>query len=384
MQAASVPLPREAGAAEDRRRFDAVGPVLWAFAVSRLLIVGMALLSGLALVRGPQWKRGGFLGLAGGDANAYLAMARGNQWFDSTLYEPTIAFFPLYPLIVKLVSFVMLGNVAVAGIAVANVALLAAGFLLHHLLLIDGYGARVRNAAVTFLMFSPASYFFSCAVADSTALALAIACLVGARRGRWLLAIALALGLCATINLGFWIIVPLVVEHVLQQRATAGRGSAGVFGVRTLLLALVPLHLALVLLLSQSRGHWVLAPLRLALDWRLAYRKLVEVSTLFVGYRTFYDWLFWAVIAAAVALCVTAVRMRIRSSYLAYAAAMIVGCLWAHDREAARTLGMAFPLFIVLGLLTERFERLSDLALTVSITLLMLCTLVAANGFWLT
>ena len=69
---------------------------------------------------------------------------------------------------------------------------------------------------------------------------------------------------------------------------------------------------------------------------------------------------------------------------MAYTAAIIFRCAWAYGMEAVRTLGFAFPLFIVLGVCAEKYERVSDLALICSITLLMLSTLAAANGFWLT
>jgi hypothetical protein len=284
---------------------------------------------------------------------------------------------------VKLLSYLTLGNIELAGVLVANLALLAAGFLLYNLLVFDGQSARVRAGAVTFLMFSPASYFFSCATADSLALMLALGSMLAARKSNWAVAAVLAICLCATMNVGFWIIVPLVVEYALQRRnARATTGTS--FPPAVLLLGLIPLHAGALLLLSGAQGRWALAPLRLSVDWKQAHLRLVEISEMFAPYRTFYECLFWAVLIASLALCVAALRLRMRPSYLAFALALIFGCLWAHDMEAARTLGVAFPLFIGLGLLAEKYERVSDLALTCSMTLLLLLTLVAANGFWLT
>ena len=382
MASAAAPVAGAVSSAE--RRAGALGVVLGTFVTSRLLIAGMVALSRLGVVPGPFWQKGGLVGaLTSGDAATYVRLAQNDGWSVFAAPDLAVAFFPVYPLLVHLMSFLTIGNAAAAALIVANAALLATGFLLYQLLVFEGYSAVVRRGAVTFLMFSPASYFFSSGVPDSTALALAIACLLAARRTQWVLAAGLAICLCGTTNVGFWIIVPLALEAVLQSRSRQLDGGAKL-SPSVFLLALIPLHAAALLMLSASRGRWPLAPLRLAIDWKRAYQRLIDLSEMFLAYRTFYEWLFWAVIIASVALCVIGWRMRMRPSYLAFAATLIAGCIWSHDMEVARTLGVGFPFFVALGMMTEKNAPAADLALTCSMTLLLLLTLVAANGFWLT
>jgi hypothetical protein len=49
-----------------------------------------------------------------------------------------------------------------------------------------------------------------------------------------------------------------------------------------------------------------------------------------------------------------------------------------------RYFSVEFPLFIVIGLIVARFERAYEPLLAASIALLTLCTVLSANGYWMT
>jgi hypothetical protein len=57
---------------------------------------------------------------------------------------------------------------------------------------------------------------------------------------------------------------------------------------------------------------------------------------------------------------------------------------WGTMASSPRYLSIIFPLFIVVGLLTTRFEGAYEWLLAASVTLLTLCTVMIANGYWMT
>lgn len=94
------------------------------------------------------------------------------------------AFFPLYPLVVRVASILTLGNVALAGVLVSNLAFVAAMPLLY--LLAEprlGHDGAVKSLA--FVALAPGADAFAMAYTDSLFLLLAAGCFVAAERGRW-------------------------------------------------------------------------------------------------------------------------------------------------------------------------------------------------------
>ena len=57
---------------------------------------------------------------------------------------------------------------------------------------------------------------------------------------------------------------------------------------------------------------------------------------------------------------------------------------WGTMASSPRFLSIIFPLFIVLGLITARFEGVYAWLLAASVAALTLCTILLANGYWMT
>ena len=356
-----------------------VGAVLAPFVASRLMVAAVVLVSRLQLPQGHFRPEGGLLSvLSGGDAGGYLRAAQSGGLLNVG-GETTSSFFPVFPFLVRVVSIVFT-DVAFAGVLVANLALLAAGILLHALMRLEYDDPRISRYAVMLLMFSPASYFFTCAVPDSTALALAIASLLAAVSRRWLVACACAVLLCGTMNAGFCIIVPLLIECVRQTRPA---GAAGLLTPPTLTVMLILLLLIGAVIVGYSRFRDPFALLQVSENFARVLRSLLKLSTYFKGYATFYEWLFRTSILAAVLLCIAGYVLKVRLSFLGFVIAIAAVCLLSHDLQAARTIGLAFPLFAIMGVLSARLDWMYDTLLACSMVLLALCTTAAANGFWI-
>ncbi len=97
--------------------------------------------------------------------------------------QGNVAFFPLYPMLVKVVSAVI-GNVYVAGILVSNVALLIMLFYLYRLAL-EEFDRETAGRAVFYLAAAPTGVFLSAMYTESTYLLFVVMTFYYARRSRW-------------------------------------------------------------------------------------------------------------------------------------------------------------------------------------------------------
>ena len=162
------------------------------------------------------------------------------------------AFFPVYPLLVRGVGFIV-HDLQIASLIVSNGCLIAAALLFLRLLRLD-YDELVCRRAITFLMFNPVSFFLSSAYTESTFLLLSIGALLAARLGNWPVAAMCGGCLSATRAPGLVIAAPMFAEYLLQWRAR-GAELRTFFRPHLLWLALIPVGLANlhVLLLHRAR-----------------------------------------------------------------------------------------------------------------------------------
>jgi hypothetical protein len=127
-------------------------------------------------------------------------------------YDPDpdrAAFFPLYPLLVRVLGAVV-GEPAVAGIALSLACLFGALVLLHRLVELD-FDRRTARLCVLLVALFPGAVWFSSVYSESLFLLLSVAAVYLARTDRWLPA-ALAGALAAsTRSAGIVLLVPLAL-----------------------------------------------------------------------------------------------------------------------------------------------------------------------------
>ena len=128
-----------------------------------------------------HWDTRHYIGIA---ENGYTAVG------DERLQ---LVFFPLYPLLMRLVSPLTGGDVFYAGLCVSLVCAAVAAGLLYDLA--HGYfGGRGAALSVAYFLLSPLSVFLCCAYTEALFICLTLAAIVLFRRGRpWLAALCGAL-----------------------------------------------------------------------------------------------------------------------------------------------------------------------------------------------
>jgi len=95
------------------------------------------------------------------DSGWYVSIASRGYFYFGPEELSNVVFFPLYPLLMKAVSFVTGGNLVIAGIIVSNLALLLACFFLYFLAKKELKKKSLALTSVFFLLIFPYSFFFT-------------------------------------------------------------------------------------------------------------------------------------------------------------------------------------------------------------------------------
>lgn len=216
---AQAPEPREHTVAIDWR---IVLPSLLAiFVASRLILIAIAaLVEAQFPLADPTkaWSSAPILtSLTTSDAVYYLGIASGGYHVApiAGAYHDYV-FFPLFPLVVRFASVLTLGNIALAGVLVSNVAFLGALVVLYALMIrhLDGDTA-IRSLA--FLAIAPGAVAFAMAYGESLFLLLAAGAMLAAERRRYV-AMGILYGLASLTRLpGVLLAVPLLVQLIANQ-----------------------------------------------------------------------------------------------------------------------------------------------------------------------
>ena len=387
------PLPMTSNESESssrwQRLWDKAGWVLLMFAVSRFVVITLIWLSRHIVERGPhvmvsgQMQHGGTLLdlLTQWDGVWYRLIAK--HGYGPPMPDLAAAFFPVYPLLVRGVAFIV-RDPQIASLIVSNGCLLAAALLFIRLLRLD-YDELICRRAITFLMFNPVSFFLSSAYTESTFLLLSIGALLAARQGKWLVAGMCGGCLTATRAPGLVIAAPLLAEHLIQWRAR-GAQLRTFLRPQLLWLALIPAGLALYMYYFYiHRGNFFMPMHAQTRGWE---------KTLTFPWKTFL-WpssfpashvpLYQAIVGAAIILTVAGFFLKLRATYLVYAVAALLFYLsWGSMEGLPRYVSILFPIHIILAVLSCRWKWLYEPLLAFSIALLGLCTVLFANAYQIT
>ncbi|HSH39946.1 MAG TPA: mannosyltransferase family protein [Chthoniobacterales bacterium] len=358
--------------------------VLIMLVVSRLIIFGVIALARLVFVPSGAWHPGGvFSVLLQWDAELwYIGIARDGYTFDADFHSH-MGFFPFYPLLVRTFSFVFT-DVRVAGVVVSHVCLVAAALLFNALINVDYKDQRINRAAVTLLMFSPVSFFFSHAYSESTFLMLSLGAFLAAITKRWLLACLCGACLTATRNVGMLIAVPLFFEY-WRQTWNPTVGIRSLLRPRILFFALIPMGFGMFMLYAYVKFGNPLAYLAATKVWGRQFVLPWHTLLNAFGLPIFYQWLFGTILLGGIVLWIASFYLKLRTSYLIYASLLVGIYLCGNSLEAIpRYLTVVFPLFITLGIVASRYPWSYLPMFAFSTAILTLCNILSAMGYWIT
>jgi Gpi18-like mannosyltransferase len=296
-----------------------------------------------------------------------------------------LAFFPLYPLTIRLLAFVV-GSPILAGLLVSNIAFLIALALLRRLIE-DMFDSALAGRTIFYISTFPTAVFFSAVYTESLFLAFSVATFTLLRRERWLAA-GFAGGLAALTRVeGVLLIVPYLIEAFARRdaRSRNARREAALYGAGMIVVGFLTFVLlsALVsgdpLYFLHVQGHW---QRHATWPWTSLLRSVhlivgshdaatVAVQTTELGFFAF-----------ALTLAIVGWR-RLPIAFNSYTMASLLLPLFTGSLMSGQRFTLVlFPLFVVLAAFGGR-PSVHQTLLAVSLPLFGAFTVLFAGGFWI-
>ena len=317
------------------------------------------------------------------DSQYYFDIATNGYWFRPQ-QQSNVAFFPLYPMLMRLAAPVTGDNVIRSGFILSNLALLGALIFLYRLAALETNPGSAERT-VFYLAFFPTAFFFSCVYTESLFLLLTVGAMYFARRRLWGLAALLGVLAAATRNLGIlvWALVMwewLRVQGWQLSRIHRREMWAGLWnGVRqhwleVLVIAIIPLGMAAYILFLKQNFDRPLAFIETQAAW--GRENVGPVAIIAKSIRTLMSgevnkgWLtnFWntTTLLAFLAL-VPVIWWKLGEGYAIYVLIMLLVPASSATGSIIRYVLTAYPAFIVLGDLAKPtwLDRILTAALAV-------------------
>ena len=318
------------------------------------------------------------------DAVHYLDIARRGY------YGTDMAFFPLYPGLIRLFSF-FVGDRLIAGLLISNVALFF-GCLFFYKLVEHQYDRTVAHRAVFYVSIFPTAIFFSAVYTEALFFALTVASFYYIRERKWMTAGLLG-GLAAMTRVeGVLLVVPFAIEALFPDGRFALRELA-TLSLRTVRIALgaalIPLGLfAYMGLLWILRGdplyfthvqsHW---DRHLAFPWvsvSHAFQTIAKTHLPVTVAGQIIELAFTTLMLAALVASVG----RMRWSYWVY---MLLSILVPMSTSSLMSMPrfalVLFPMFMMLAVWGAR-PAVNNAIVAFSLPLLGLFTVLFADWYW--
>jgi hypothetical protein len=316
------------------------------------------------------------------DAPHYLDIAQ--NWYVNTGDAANfIVFFPLYPILIRLIT-INFDYANISALIIANTCSLIAFYYLYKLAKLE-FNSNVAVKTMLFLSIFPTAYFLSAPYTEGLFFALVIASIYYARVSRWELAGPLSLFAALSRLAGLLLLPVLLVEYLHQKGWKPSKIDPKILWT-TLALAGFLIYLGINLQVTGNaftfmeieKTHWsnTFDPWRgltLAYSWatNAAYPENLTIGIAPLIFAVFGLLMFGV-----------AVWKRLRPSYLVYmflSWGLAVSTSWWIS--VPRYIMAMFPMFILLGALTHK--KAVNLAIVVAFGVgLCYFSAIFALGWW--
>lgn len=314
------------------------------------------------------------------DAPHYLYLAQ--NWYTNIGDEANfIVFFPLYPLILKPLIFV-LGNPAITAILVSTMLFLAGSFFFYKLVALD-FSESIAKWAIIYMAIFPTAYFFNAPYTESLFLLLFSLSFYAARKNQWGFA-GIFTGLSViTRPFGLILVPAILAEWWLGKNRS----------LKQLLMTILPVIItgslylyinrsvynnpfAFLEILSTNWQKHMVSPIAGIMDsWRIAFSGGLNNFVLLVGWAE-------ALTATTAWLLIPFVFKYLRIPFaIFYTLSVIAFSSTSFILSTPRYLLSIPPLFILIALGVKK-DYLKNIWVFVSVALLICLSILFARGQW--
>lgn len=301
------------------------------------------------------------------DTRWYLDIAENGYSFIDYNHQSNIAFFPLYPILVKILGMILSNKYYIAGLLISNVCLIAACIFLYKLIVLNS-DHKLALRSIRYLFLFPVAFILSGMFTESLYLFLAIFCFYSAKKQRWLMVGIAGCLLALTRSLGVMIFIPMLWEYFASINFQIKKIKFNI-----LYLVLIPMGLLIFILYNfhLTEDFFAFKNIQAAFDRDIENPSII--STFIFAFhagiirqdpKSLFEILFTI---ASLSILLISVR-QISVSYLIFGLYSILIPLLTATTSMPRYILPIFPLYIILAKASQ--NRYIDQLMTVSLGLL--------------
>lgn len=320
------------------------------------------------------------------DSGWYLfTIKNGYSMGESVYVTSNLPFFPVFPLLVKAVSFfvpvrpVPDAVLIVIGVLITNVLLLVGTYFLYKLTRLY-FSKSVAQNTIWFLMVFPAAFFLSSFYTESVFFAFSVVSLWAATQKKWWLAGLMAAVVSGTRPLGALIGVPLLMEYMAQREWKLKQ-----IDVQILSFGLVPLGLLAFLSYMYFLTGDFLAPVKAQNAWG---RSTADPFTSFVfphsswAYLTPFDQLF-GLTAVVTGIALLVEKSRKYWMLGSFTLVMILPAFFTGTLDSiTRFVAVLFPVFMYWSYLLDKNCKVSMVLKAVLLAIQLVFFVMFTQFYW--
>lgn len=321
----------------------------------------------------PIWTKHNWLDIWGvWDTGWYIGISQ-HGYTPSSMYQvisqqTNIAFFPLYPLIMRFLGLAT-GNYYLAGLIISNFCLIVSCVYLYRLVRLD-YDEDISIKSIKYLLLFPVSFILSGVFTESLYLTLTLMCFYYARTGKWHLAGIAGFFLSLTRSTGVLVVLPLLYEGLMPLI----RKDVSLKSLKNSLnkifplfyLSLIPLGTFSFMIFNYHLTGDFMAFAHSQVMWQRHFGNPLEI--LINGYHGDIYTAFEAVFATIAMFIFILFYRRIRFSYWLFCIYSIFVPLCTGIQSMPRFILVIFPIYILFADITK--NRVSEDLTTLSFALL--------------
>ena len=322
------------------------------------------------------------------DGGWYMMIAK-NGYTNVPIVDTQVdvVFLPVYPMLVRAMSWLVGGDFGLAAVLVSNLALLFATAILYRWV-VETKGAELADRTLVLMLTYPYAFYYSAMYTESVFLLETSLAIYAAHKRRWLVAgIALAAA-SATRTIGLMVIAPVGLMY-LQQKQWKLRAIRP----DVLFIGLGACGLGGYMLFCHLRFGDAMAFTRVfsAKGWSAGITPESTIGTLTIPFRaTWEQWKLgrfpladmfgtWSVLVATIVTLVGWRRLGIPN--LAWTI-LVLFVYWHAWLSGARYLTVHFPLFLLVAEWTVRYPAIYWFLVWAGGALMVVLMLLFGHGLW--